>query len=130
MIYTRHDGQEFEIKIGTKCTIQYLTDANPCEIVAVEREGKIIYTRSIPAKLDPNWKPETVVGGFVGHTVNNREQVWIYGDVEDNGDEYENGIGMKWSLRKDGHYYPVGQKMGESKALYIGRAYKFYDYNF
>ena len=130
MIYTRRDGKKFEIKEGLGCTIQYYSDAAPCQIVKVEREGKAIYTRGIPAELDPSWKPETIVGGFCGHTVNNREQKWIYGEVENDGHEYDNGIGMKWTLRKNGHYYPVGEKMGMSKALYIGSAYKFYDYNF
>ena len=130
MIFKRPDGKEFEIKEGLGCTINGYSDASPCQIVKVEREGKVIYTRCIPAELDPSWKPEMIEGGFSGHCVNNRKQKWIYGEVENDGHEYDNGIGMKWTLRKNGDYYPTGVKMHGCKPLYIGRAYKFYDYNF
>lgn len=60
------------------CANQHLwSDVHPYEIVRVVSD-KTLEIRPMKAELDPNWKPEIIVGGFAGHCVNNNEQKWIY----------------------------------------------------
>lgn len=46
------------------------SDTEPCEVVRVVSD-KCLEIRDMDATLRADWKPDTVVGGFVGHTVNN-----------------------------------------------------------
>lgn len=88
------------------------TDVDPFKVI--KRTAKTVTIRAVSCKLDPTWKPEVISGGFGGHTVNNREQRWIFGDVE--GPEYIVRLG------KDG--------WGRGSYWASDRPYKFYDYNF
>jgi hypothetical protein len=93
------------------------TDAHPYEIVRVV-SPKTIEIRLVDAELDPEWKPETIAGGFAGHTVNNGSQKWIYTSNKDN-------RVIRARLRKDGYFYSANGRHNLSTA-----PYKFYDYNF
>jgi hypothetical protein len=52
------------------------SDAYPYEVVKVVSD-KTVEVRAMDSELDPNWKPETIPGGYAGHTVNNFSQEWI-----------------------------------------------------
>lgn len=52
------------------------SDVQPYEIVRFV-SATTIEVREMKADLDPTWKPETIPGGFCGHTVNQRSQRWI-----------------------------------------------------
>jgi len=64
-------------EVGMYANYSVGSDCFPCEIVEIKTENKII-VRPVDAELDPTWKPDTIVGGFSGHTVNNNSQRWIY----------------------------------------------------
>jgi len=64
-------------EVGMYANYSVGSDCFPCEIVEIKTENKII-VRVLDAVLDPSWKPDTIVGGFAGHTVNNNSQRWIY----------------------------------------------------
>lgn len=51
------------------------TDIHPFEIVRTV-SAKCVEVRSMDAEMDPTWKPDVIVGGFSGHTVNNHTQRW------------------------------------------------------
>ena len=93
------------------------TDVHPYEIVRVV-SPKTIEIRLVDAKLDPKWKPEIIVGGFVGHTVNNGSQKWAYTSNEDN-------RVIRARLRKDGYFYSAN-----GRHILSTVPSKFYDYNF
>lgn len=68
-------------------TTQYMnlhlySDIFPYEVIRWVSE-KTVEIRMMKAELDPQWKPEFVAGGFLGHCVNQDEQRYIY---ESNGD--------------------------------------------
>ena len=94
------------------------TDVDPYEIIKKNTEKKLTI-RSMTAELDPTWKPETIVGGFAGHTVNNHSQKWV---IESN----ENGVVVEIRKRKDGRWY---DKHGTRFDIDT-EPHKFYDYNF
>lgn len=52
------------------------SDIEPYEIVRVISD-KTIEIKAMKAELDPNWKPDFVVGGFAGTVTNNESQRWI-----------------------------------------------------
>lgn len=62
---------------GDGASIRLHTDAHAYTVIRVSPSGKTITLQRAKATLDPEWKPETIPGGFAGHTVNNREQRWI-----------------------------------------------------
>ena len=57
------------------------TDVSPFQVVRMTKSGKTAYVREVSCERDPSWKPEVAVGGFAGHTLNNREQKWIFGEL-------------------------------------------------
>ncbi len=92
------------------------SDIYPFEII--HRTKKTIVIREMRAKLDPNYKPIFVQGGFAGHCINQDEQKWIITSDE-------NAPLYKAYLRKDGYYW---SKLG--KHVLALRPTKYYDYNF
>lgn len=94
------------------------SDIEPHEITRIVNEKQLV-VRQMDAERDPTWKPETVPGGFAGHTVNNNEQRWIY-TVNKSYPE------KKIRLHKDG-IWRDGWGMKYSLAT---APRKFYDYNF
>ena len=70
--------------------------------------------------LDPNFKCDTVPGGFFGHTVNNDAQSYTYQSIPD----YPT-MRIRYSKAKTGWYSACGSRyMLESQPV------RFYDYNF
>lgn len=93
------------------------SDIVPYEVVRVISE-KTMEVRVMKATLGPNWKPEIVPGGFLGHCMNMDSQTYIY--------ESEEQYGVI-KIRK--------QKNGQWKSIFgrhilSDRPIKFYDYNF
>jgi len=94
------------------------SDVDPCEVIK-RKSKKSLIIRAMDAELDKTWKPDTVVGGFSGHTVNNHSQEWIITSNE----KHRTFIIRK---HKDGQWYSKdGQKFRLSDT-----PCKFYDYNF
>lgn len=105
-------------EVGKYANLHGWTDVYPYEIVRVVSD-KTLEIRLMKAELDPNWKPEIIVGGFAGHCVNNQEQKWIY---ESNPEAEVIRIRKKkdrdeWT--NNGNRYVVSSK-----------PQRFYDYNF
>jgi hypothetical protein len=95
------------------------TDVTPFEIIKVT--AKTLTLRRMKSVLDPAWHPETILGGFAGHTVNNSEQRWII-----TSDESE--LIVKAYLRKEGRHYRYYSKLG--RHTLNTEPVRFYDYNF
>jgi len=93
------------------------TDVNPYEITRAV-SGKCLEVRPMDSVLDPAWKPDIVVGGFSGHTVNNHSQQWI---ITSNPELPVTRI----RKRKDGTWGKGSLRFRIEK-----RPVKFYDYNF
>ncbi len=109
-----NDGT-FIPKVGMYCNRFLYSDVNPFEIIEVSKSGKTITIRDMDYKLDPNWKPKFVEGGFAGHCTNDREQKWIITSKP-------KGSTLKLRLSKKGYgngYYKVAFKPS-----------KHHDYNF
>jgi hypothetical protein len=115
VVETEH-GFRLAPKVGMGATLCGWSDRHPYEVVEVSPSGKTITLRAMKAERDPSWKPEWVAGGFAGTVVNQNEQEWILSaDPE--------GETIKARLTKKG-WSANGQR------VYLGRANKFYDYNF
>lgn len=104
-------------KVGMGATVRGWSDRDPYEVIAVSPSGKQVTLRAMKAERDPTWQPEWVAGGFAGTVVNQNEQRWI---IESD----PNGEVIKVNLRKDGQYHHGASPVS------MGRAYRFYDYNF
>ena len=107
---------DVEIEIGMKATFYMYSDQKPFEIVGHTKTKKTIEVREMKATLDKNFKMEWVEGGFSGHLVNNKDQKWILESNEDALVEKARLTSKGWKFR--GSY------------LSVGKAKKFYDYNF
>ena len=94
------------------------SDVHPFEIIE-KRTAKKIIVRGMDAELDPNFKCDTTIGGFVGHCNNNHAQSYTYTSNE----TYpEKAIRLdKWGRWKDKYGF---------KYNLATSPYKFYDYNF
>jgi hypothetical protein len=53
------------------------TDVEPYEVIR-KVSDITVEIRKMDTTLNPNWKPNTISGGFVGHTINNRSQEYSY----------------------------------------------------
>lgn len=94
-------------------------------MVWVSKNGRQVEVRRDTAILDPNFKPEIIPGGFVGHCINQNEQSYTY-------EENLNGQVSRFSLRKWRGLYvwtAKGTAPGGRQELSKGRK-KFHDYNF
>lgn len=102
-------------KVGEGATVHFYSDSHACTIVKVSKSGKTFTIREDKATLDPNFKCETVPGGFMGHTINNNAQTYTY-EPNENGREYR----VSWTKRG---------WTSKGKRISSGRS-EFYDYNF
>ena len=94
------------------------SDIEPFEVLSISKSGKQITIRAMHAKLDPSWKPEMHVGGFVAVCSNQRSQRWVITSDEDREP-------MKAHKRADGYFWSAfGKHRIEAQPR------KFYDYNF
>jgi hypothetical protein len=108
-------------KVGMGVTLSGYSDCHPAEIIEVVRakNGNIkhLVIRGMDSELDPEWKPEMIAGGFAGHCTNQRDQKWILTSNPEN-------HSSKVKLVKDGWKSEYGKNVS------LGKAVKFYDYNF
>ena len=95
------------------------TDVYPFEIIKVNTARKLT-VREMDAELDKDFKCETVIGGFAGHTTNNHAQSYAYSSNEKN-EVREIRYSVKNKIWTD--------KYGNRYSL-AAAPYKFYDYNF
>ena len=110
------DHKDFQV--GDQAHITLWTDTRPYTVI--ERKGKRIKLQEANAKLDPTWKPEVAIGGFVGHCKNNREQRWII-------TENPEGTITEGYLGSDNEWY----EKGTNRRNTIEKGYvKFHDYNY
>ena len=94
------------------------SDTYPFEVTKVVSE-KTVEVRRMAAELDPTWKPEIIIGGFVGHTVNNHDQRWTYDSIED-------APTVRIRKHKNGRWF---DKHG-NRYVFADQPKRFYDYNF
>ena len=103
------------MEVGDRANVRLYSDVEPCTII--KKTATTLTVRYDKATLDPNWKPEVVLGGFAGHCVNNEDQKWII-------EEDPNGRVEIFRFHKN-----EGRYMSHSCKLYPEWR-KFYDYNF
>ena len=92
------------------------TDIIPFEIVRVV-SPKTIEIRAMDGKIEEDFKPDAVAGGYFGHTKNQDEQRYSYKSLSD-------APVIKARLGKKGWKSQFGRHVLNSKPV------KFYDYNF
>ena len=109
----------WEPKVGDHAAIRYYSDVVPCTVI--KRTAKFVWVQRDKYKLQADWKPEIIAGGFCGHCTNNYDQRYDF--TRD-----ENGSIDKYGIRKDGRWYACGQRYGATR-LTEGWA-AFYDYNY
>lgn len=105
-----------DIEIGTGVTLIGYSDRTPFEVVKIISD-KTLEVRRMDAVLDPDWKPDFHVGGFMGHTANQNTQKWTITSNPSN-DVVRIRLGKKGWKDANGDKYSVG------------KAIKFYDFNF
>lgn len=93
------------------------SDSHPYEVI--EMKPKSITVRAMDSVLSKDWKPIFHAGGYAGHCVNNKEQVWEYSINESNPVE-------TIRLHKDGRWYDKYK----NRYLLSDHPRRFYDYNF
>ncbi len=93
------------------------SDIVPFEVVRVI-SAKTIEIREMDAKLVEGWKPEIVIGGFVGHCTNNNTQEYTYSTRE-------GSPIVRARLQKNGKWKSIH---GEHRLA--DKPKRFYDYNF
>ncbi len=94
------------------------SDVTPYEVVRAVSD-KTIEVRRMKAQLDPTWKPQFDIGGFVAHCINNNDQKWVC-----ESDEEADVVRVR--LHKNGQW-----KSKSGTKFYLADQPKcFYDYNF
>ena len=93
------------------------SDVHPFEVVR-RVSDKTIEVRAMSAKIDPEWKPEFVAGGFAAHCVNQDEQRWII-ESDEEAKVVRIRLGKRGWKDKNGNQYKLRDK-----------PVKFHDYNF
>lgn len=104
-------------EVGDGVTMTLYSDAHAWTVIKKTKTSVTIQRDN--ATMDPNFKPEFVVGGFAGHCTNQEKQVYTY-ERNENGET----VTFRWS-KKYNRY--KNQQRGQS--LIKGRK-EFYDYNF
>jgi hypothetical protein len=105
------------VKVGDGVTVHLYSDSHACTVTKVTKSS--VTVQQDTATLDPNWKPEFVVGGFAGHCTNQNDQTYTY-ERNENGQEYT----FRWSKK-----YNQYRQSKSGLKLFKGRR-EFYDYNF
>jgi hypothetical protein len=93
------------------------SDIVPFEVVRVISE-KTVEIREMNATIVDGWKPEIMVGGFLGHCTNNNTQEYTYSTREDS-------PVIRARLQKNGKWKSIH---GEHRMS--DKPKRFYDYNF
>ncbi len=104
---------------------EYLTEtmhSDTCPWVVVSRTEKTITVAPVLTERDPEWTPNIIPGGFVGHCTNQDEQTWLYAGVDTGR--------LTLRLRKS-RYYGSDKLWGSNGREFIANgARRKYDYNF
>lgn len=93
------------------------TDINPFEVVRKVSE-RCMEIRAMDAEALP-WERDFHIGGFFGHTSNQRDQKWSIKSCEAN-------LVRRIRLHKDGRWYDSGK----NRYRIDTKPVKFYDFNF
>lgn len=103
-------------KVGDGATINLWSDSHACTIIKVTKAT--ITVQYDKATIDPNFKPEFIVGGFAGHCTNQNEQTYTY-------ERNENGAieTLRWSNKYNSYGTPNNPRLSKGR-------HEFYDYNF
>lgn len=104
------------IRVGDGVTVNSWSDRYAATVIKATKN--MVVVRRDTAILDPNFKPEFIIGGFCAHCTNQSDQTYNYRPNPE-GEEYK----IYWSKK----YRRYGQP-GEY-SLSKGR-HEFYDYNF
>lgn len=86
--------------------------------VEVKRTAKTVTVAKVKVAPDPEWKPNILPGGFVGHCTNQHEQTWLF-------DKIARKNTRVIRLHKDGRW-----RSSDGAQYNEGEATEFYDYNF
>lgn len=114
--YNTEDVKLEPVELGF-CNMHGYSDIHPLEIVRVV-SNKTLELRRVEATLDPNFKCDVSIGGFVGHTNNNHAQSYTYeADTE--------APTIRVRRDKNGNWKNHGAKFYLST-----EPEKFHDYNF
>lgn len=103
-------------KVGDGATINLYTDRHACTIIKVTKTT--ITVRRDKATLNPNFRPEFIVGGFAAHCTNQDEQSYTYEPDED-GDLRT----FHWSKKYNQYGTPGNPTLSKGR-------HEYYDYNF
>jgi hypothetical protein len=111
-------AENFEVKVGDGVTMCLYSDSHAYTVI--KRTAKSITCQRDIATRNPDFKPEFVIGGFVGHCTNQDKQTYTYErDTTGSIDTF------RWSEK---HGCFQGGSDGSIKI--INGRYEFYDYNF
>jgi hypothetical protein len=105
------------IKVGDGVTMHLYSDAHAGTVIKVTKTT--VTVQRDKATLNPNFKPEFVVGGFAGHCTNQNEQTYTY----EQNPNVETVV-FRWSTK-----YGSYRNNAQGRKLMKGR-HEFYDYNF
>jgi hypothetical protein len=94
------------------------SDTTPYEIVK-RVSARTLVIREMRADRDPSWAPEIVLGGFLGHCTNQREQRWFITSEPANGT-----IRIRLSAKRG------WRDAGGARYQLSATPLRFYDYNF
>lgn len=105
-----------EMEVGDHAHVTLWSDVEPVTII--KKTATTLTVRYDNAVLDPNWKPEFIIGGFSAHCTNNEDQQWIITENPDGKTEV-----FRWSKR-----FNCYKNTSDCKLRPEWR--KHYDYNF
>lgn len=108
--------EEDKPQVGMGATLLLWSDTHAYSISRVSQSGKVFWMKRDNAELDKSFKPDTVEGGFVGHTRNNSDQKYTY-TPDSNAEE------VRVTMTKRGWHCRNG-------TVIVGKRSEFYDYNF
>ena len=59
---TTIEKKQWSPKVGDHAAIRYYTDIRPCTVI--KRTAKFLWVKRYKYKLQADWKPEIIAGGF------------------------------------------------------------------
>ncbi len=104
-----------DLQVGDGITVNLWTDRHAYTVI--RRTPKTITVQRDKTTLNPEFKPDIIVGGFAGHCTNQNEQTYTY-EPDTNGSK----LTLRFSEKQCAFTY-----LGN--AISLGR-HEFFDYNF